>query len=338
CGDGCGVCPCPTPCTCPTCTCPNCSYCSAPQAFQPAEYVVEMKLLKAGADGDDEVQMCPRVTVLENQTASVEMLGVESSQEQCCHRIQATVMKSVKGVVLNLHVEDSCARAEGEFGGRAHTETTAIRCPVALDTTNKLELVQGVDGAYRSWVEVRVTEVNGKATPTKAAACTCPKVKAAVAEEEDQDDQGLSGAIDVIQGFFEMGADAAAGMAQSCGCCDDKPSVCTPPVNFDGDPLTYVPCTRCSAVEAAKQPTAHVSIDFSHDRKCVEVNNGDKHFKATADHIVMQDDCIRLEGDVRAESCDDSGHTTHITTDHLTVNSKDGAMKIDGATEIHLGD
>ena len=73
----------------------------------------------------------------------------------------------------------------------------------------------------------------------------------------------------------------------------------------------------------------HITIDATHDRKCVEMNDGKKRFKATADRLTVHDDCIQLEGDVRGESCDDSCHDCMvIKADKIVVQHKDEGMKI----------
>src|SRR5262249_41125178 len=95
-------------------------------------------------------------------------------------------------------------------------------------------------------------------------------------------------------------------------------------------------CTQCSATEAAKAEM-HVSIDGSGDRKCVEISAGKSRFKASADRLAMHGHCIVLEGDVRAESCEDAGCGMVIKADKLCVEHKDGGLtiRVDGAGAIN---
>ena len=344
CGDGCGA--------CAACSCPNCPLCSTAQAAEGAEYVVDMKVVRGG-DGDDHVMACPRVSVLENQTAIVEVNGVETPKDQCSLQMQATVTPSWTngGVLLDLCVTDSCAH-RGGAGLKAHTEMTETRLPVSLGKATKLELTHDSDGACTSWVEVKVTEVEREAlAPKTTAAGSCPK-SAVYEEEEDAEGCGLADFIGAVQDLFGLAADTASSMsgldtpaepaAQLAGqylqsppeyCPPPCPAACATPCHGCGTcPVASAGggCTQCVAVESAKQPAVQVSIDASNERKCVEMTDGKKHFKATADHLTMHDGCIELQGDVRAESCDDScNDCTVIKADRMRVERKDGGLKID---------
>ncbi len=86
-------------------------------------------------------------------------------------------------------------------------------------------------------------------------------------------------------------------------------------------------CIQCAAAEAVKKPTVHIHIDAKHSRTCVEVNQGGKCWKASADEATVSNGRLILEGDVHGESEDGS---TQFTADKI-VRDLDGL-------EIQVGD
>ena len=310
-GEGCSVCPCPCP---APCVCTGCPLCST-QTHEDVEYVVEMKMVKAG-DDEDQVTACPRVSVQENQTATVQVSGVDTPKDRCSLHVQATVNRSWnQDVFLHLTVAEACSHTSGDSGLHAHTETTETRCPIKLGKTMKMELTHDSNGVCTSWVVATVTAVETETPIMKTAAGPHPVSKISE-EEEDPEGYGLSNVVEFIQDCFDLGAETAYSLSGSQSYSDavapasveylqNPPQACQEPITMcpaSSGRCCTTPgtCTQCVAVEPAKQTALHVSIDASHDRKCVEVNDGGRSCKATADHVVLKDGCIELDGNVCA--------------------------------------
>jgi hypothetical protein len=84
---------------------------------------------------------------------------------------------------------------------------------------------------------------------------------------------------------------------------------------------------QCVAVEAVKKPVRHMRIDAAHGSKCVEISDGDKGWKVTADRITLREGRLDLAGHVHAVSSDGSNE---ITADTLDLRIAD--------LEIQIGD
>jgi hypothetical protein len=260
------------------------------------------------------------------------------------------VSKRGDGAVLELGVEDMHVCQSGEDNVRMHTEAMETRCPVALGAATKVLLTENADGSPRTWVEVTVKEAKYE---THSAA-TCPAGKSC----DDGGDSPAAGFAQCVNDIMCSVADMASDLfgaetwsepaelpppqyvqhppqynapdpvyplvrelaAQEAGTC--PAAGCSQPASA---PCSNV-CTQCAATAPA-QPAMRVCIDASKERKCVEMTLGKKRFKATADHVTMHDDCITLEGDVRAESCDDSCCDV-IKTDKMRVEQKGGGLTI----------
>ena len=338
-GYGCGsACPCPA-------GCPDCAYsaCAASMPCDPMQYEVALKVCKAAADGGVEILTQPRIRALDMQPATVEIGCVHSDKEQSSCQIQLMLTKQGKGALMNVAVTES-ATAQRESGPHMHSETTEQRCHMAFGAATKLELSCNSDGSPKTWLEATVTPVEHE-----------ERVKTASAPEmEDADDSPLSDMAEVVQDLFDMVADTAAELFGA----DASPEQATLPAGlYVPQPPAYFPadapvpmarelsscqgsvrscptggcsgCTQCVAAEAVHQAAMHVCIDGTGERKCVEMSSGKKHFKATADHLTVHDGCVELEGNVQAESCDDSCNDCMvIKADKIRVERKDGGMKI----------
>jgi hypothetical protein len=353
-------CPCPCPCPCPMPAAPvaafvpygqPCPVCPAgayacPKCTDPPEYMVSLRLCKAGCDGGQDVLTQPTMVVADGQTGTMELNGCATPREQSSVRMQVTVTKHGDDAFLALAVQDVHFINGRDSDARAHTEATETHCKVALGASTKMVLNENADGSPRTWVELKVTE-HGQNGVKAACAGACSTTERL--EEEDADDSIAGSFSDVVQNVFEFVADTAADLF-GADTWSDPPTLPSgqyfmhPPQYFPAEPVfpvarelpTQIACPgaatgcgkagattavgqcdtpaagcgsgvrQCSVTEAVKQPAMRFCIDGCGERKCLDVAGGKQHIKAWADRITVHGDCILLQGDARLESCDDS--------------------------------
>ena len=325
---------------CPACTCRQDAMIDAPQ------YVVELKMMKAGEDG---MITCPRLTVFEGQNATVQLHGVETPREQSTLQMQVTMRKQGKGALLDLTVLDAMTCNDGESGVRTHTETTESQCNIPFGKPHKMVLKHDADGMETSWMEVTVREIEQAPPAQHTASVQVVPAPLPVAMKES-DESAVVIIADVVEQVFDSIADAASEWfapespaqpqdLRSATYLENPPQYTAQPqplplpremASREGTcPNAGRTCIQCVAAEVVQKPAMHITIDATHERKCVEMSDGKKHFKATADRLTVHDDCIQLEGDVRGESCDDACHDCMtIKADKILVQRKDEGLKI----------
>jgi hypothetical protein len=332
-------------------SCPACPACSCRQVTpeDAPQYVVAMKMVKAAAsaDGEEEVVACPRLTVCEGQKATVQLHGVETAKERSSLQVELTVTKQGEAASMDLAVTDSGAVQAHDIV-RIHTETTDEKFHVVLGESKKMELHHDKDGTPVTWVEVTVTEVEREEVIQKTASVQgYPDAK--MADRDDACDF-RDCIVDVVEDVLDTIADAASGLFAT----ETSDEATTLPVDPNLEhPVQYLEsptplplprelaareatcpnskstCVQCTSLEMVKKPTMHIRIEAQNGRQCVEVTDGGKCWKATAERLMVNDGRILLEGDVHAESCGDS---LTIHAEKVLLEHKEDGLK------IHVGD
>jgi len=317
--------------------------------MEPAQYVVTMKMVHPGEDGDKEVVSCPRLRVAGGQPATVKLLHAVTPEQESGIEFNVAVRKEGAGVALDVMAEDSCIIKGQDSGSHAQRETARLETNVPLGQACKLELKHDADGTLRSWVEVTVTEGEREARTAGA----CPASQAC-----DDEDSPIISLVQCINDIMCSVADTASDLFGTDTWSD---SVATP-AEYLQQPPQYYPaapacpmarevagqqascpttcasctactrradgaCTQCSATEEAKPASVHIGIDTLHHRMVVEMCDGKKRFTVSADRITVHDGSLQLEGNIRGESPDGSAA---FTADKMT-------LKIEGV-DIHIGE
>jgi hypothetical protein len=301
--------------TAPCCqTCPSCARSTQSRGHEtpadPMQYVVWTKIVKTNAEGDCDEMMSPKITLLEGQGANILLQGVQTPTERRDLSLQMRVTKQGKDVHLALGVEDHMSCGVGAIGQCAWTEATRKECNVTLGKMKRFVLKKNADGSDRAWAEVTVTEV---------------------APEDDAEGSALDCVGDVVEDLIDTVADVATSLFGDDA--EVEPEVIQIPVasaprEFQVPVTALCPAVKqCVAVEPVKKATRRIYIATAHGRKCVEISDGDKGWKGTADKITLRGGDLVLEGHVHVVTSDGSDE---ITSEKLSLKAAD--------LEIQIGD
>jgi hypothetical protein len=291
---------------CASCACSGKS-CTDEMPADAPQYVVTTKIVYANADGDCAEIMSPKVMVLDGQTANVIFVGEQSPKESRSHSMQVRVASVEKGCRLNLRIEDSLDCHDAKGGEHTQIDSARMDCNVTLGKMKRLVLQKDADGSDRAWAEVTVT---------------------AIAPEDDAADSPLDCVSDAIGDLIDTVAEVATslfGDDEVEPVASARPTVvAAAPLYLQAPPLDYgVPAEaprpavqQCVAVEAVKKSGVYIRIDDKNKRTTVEMRDGNKCWKASAEQISVVNGELVLEGDVRCES---NGDAPVITADSIKV-------------------
>jgi hypothetical protein len=294
-------------------SCPSCASsakcCTHETPVDPTQYVVTTKIVTTNAEGDCDEITSPKVTVFEGQGASILVQGIQTPTERRDLSLQMLVTKQGKDVRLDLGVQHHVSINLGNGSDGAWAVTRKV-CNVTLGKMKRLVLEKNADGSDRTWAEATVT---------------------AIPPEDDADGSALDCIGEVVDDLIETVADVATSLF---GDDSEVEPVATPapvavaPRAYPVAAMASCPAVKqCVAVEAVKKPVRHMRIAASHGSKCVEISDGDKGWKGTADRITLRDGNLVLEGHVQMASSDGGDE---ITSEKLSLKVAD--------VEILIGD
>ena len=186
---------------CPTGAC-SAQCCGGRQMEDAPQYVVAAKMVKAAGD-DFDVTVCPRVSVLEGQSATIHLQGYQTPQGQSSLQMLVSVTKQGKGARLALAVTEASADDSDESHPRSHTETTQAQCSVPFGKPYRMRLKEN------AYLEVTVTEVEREERVHQAACAggTCPASMTRAAEDADATPLDTVG--EVVDCLYDILSDTA---------------------------------------------------------------------------------------------------------------------------------
>lgn len=304
--------------TAPCCqSCPSCAgsakCCAHDTLADSTQYVVTTKIVTTNVEGDCDEIMSPKVTVFEGQGASILVQGIQTPTERRDLSLQMLVTKQGKAVRLDLGVQHHVSICLGNGSDGAWAVTRKV-CNVTLGKMKRLVLEKNADGSDRTWAEATVT---------------------AIPPEDDADGSALDCIGEVVDDLIETVADVATSLFGDDATSEPVAAseyvqmpVCPAPRAYPVAATALCPAVKqCVSVEAVKKPVRHLHIAASHGSKYVEISDGDKGWKGTADRITLRDGNLVLEGHVHMASSDG---VDEITSEKLSLKVAD--------LEILIGD
>jgi len=295
---------------CASCACSG-KCCSHETPADSTQYVVATKIVHASPDGDCDEIMSPKLTVFGGQLANVLVQDAQTPEGE--HKgvvLIVQVAKQGKDIRLALGMKHHTSINLGDGSDGAWVEETRTVCNVTLGKMKRLVLTKNSNGSDAEWAEVIVTEI---------------------ASEDGAQGSPLDCLNDAIDDLIDTVADVATSLFGD----DSDIEAVASPTPVAAAPRAYpvtamAPCPaikQCVAVETVKKPVRHVRIAASHGSKCVEISDGDKGWKGTADRITLRDGNLVLEGHVHMASSDGADE---ITSEKLSLKVAD--------LEIQIGD
>jgi hypothetical protein len=305
--------------------CPACQSCpslrTGGQCVQPdlTQYTVKTKFVRVSAQGDCN-ETSSEVSLYEGQGAKYLVRGIQTPTASHDVSMQFHVTKQNENLRLVLGVEDHMSCAVGPLGQCAWIEGMRKECDVTLGAKKRFVLKKNRDGSDRAWVEIIVYGV-----------APAEHIQQAAMSEDDADGSALDCVGDVVEDLIDTVADVATSLFGDDAKVEPEViqiPVASAPREFQVPVTALCPAVKqCVAVEPVKKATRRIYIATAHGRKCVEISDGDKGWKGTADKITLRGGDLVLEGHVHVVTSDGSDE---ITSEKLSLKAAD--------LEIQIGD